>query len=599
MQQMLTDINKAYDCAGLRRPIVQGSIFENCDSITANIKIPSSVILAFKDHIPASLRSIYLDNNNNPKLVYFRKYKIVHGPNNSWYSNCPNITKIEAKMWFYHLAKLYVDLGYKSIHMGQMEGWAATDDASFTHTRIVLKAIRKYAKSKNTFILMTEENKKALKVNDTFLFDHDIRALRPREVSNPSVCGDWNNSNPLINYLQASPCANDLYPAIIDSFVINTRGIAGGYSPLNGCYLELMPYSTYFDFGGGTSTTAGVPSDGCNNTHSTWGWEDTKWFAFHMGSQCRLYWMGDAIKRLRNFHKGHGFMILPGLLHCKMQEQYNNASLGINPTADARYLMSDDTSMMRVLKTGWAPNNQITISNSVICTQNSNNYCDANMTKATGYNTYRFKVTNPDNTTIYTWHIQNPNGTWQPFTYGTSREFSPSVDGNYKITVRQDNLGGYTSSTYYGIKENTYTINLVKQCCATVSGAVLKMSKDESAEMKEIDNNSDYYQYIDNNKYYQATELKNTSSFPLPSLSIYPNPSNRSIRIGFSGINCDSYTIQIYNLSGTRVMNILRSQDDMKKEIDISHFSNGLYLVKIIGDDGVIQTAKFEKNNQK
>ena len=63
-------------------------------------------------------------------------------------------------MWFYYLAKIYIDLGYKSIHMGQANLWGDKTN-NFAHTISIIGKIRSYASFQNTFVLLTEENFKS------------------------------------------------------------------------------------------------------------------------------------------------------------------------------------------------------------------------------------------------------------------------------------------------------------------------------------------------------------------------------------------------------------------------------------------------------
>ena len=57
------------------------------------------------------------------------------------------------------------------------------------------------------------------------MFDYDSRALRPREISNPQVCGD-NSCDNFLNpyYFTNTPCGAEQYPAIIDKCVITNMG---------------------------------------------------------------------------------------------------------------------------------------------------------------------------------------------------------------------------------------------------------------------------------------------------------------------------------------------------------------------------------------
>jgi hypothetical protein len=54
---------------------------------------------------------------------------------------------------------------------------------------------------------------------------------------------------------------------------------------------------------------------------------------------------------------------------------------------------------------------------------------------------YTFSATEPDLSSIVTWHIQKPDSTWESITYGASREYLPENSGYYTVAMRQENAG--------------------------------------------------------------------------------------------------------------------------------------------------------------
>lgn len=435
MQQVVTDINAAYDCRGLKRPVIQGTIFEHVANGVAQIPIPPAIIMAYSKE-PGFEKKYYLDAQGNARTgLHFSLERIRNRKRKLPLSDCPDITRIEARMWFYYLAKLYIDLGYTSIHMGQLNDWARLDQPRYRHTAALLQKIRTYAGVRKTFVLLTQENFRALKYpgTDTFMFDYDSRALRIRELSDPQVCGDFNCSQPAVDYFRYTPCSAEAYPAVIDSCVLAAQGNSGGYHPVYHTYIPAQPYNTYFDFGPGNYADTGKASSGCdpNPRWGTWGWDDTKWFALKIGQACRTFWLGAAISKVRQYSNEAGFMSVPGLLTIPMPENNDRYLSGHNPTAGASYLLPDEKEALQEVLRQWAPEDKAAI------------ILEPGTVNAPQRKGYTFRVQHADNTTVYTWHIQNPDGSWQPHTYGSRRYFEPPADGLYSVYLRQDNLGQY------------------------------------------------------------------------------------------------------------------------------------------------------------
>jgi hypothetical protein len=65
-------------------------------------------------------------------------------------------------------------------------------------------------------------------------------------------------------------------------------------------------------------------------------------------------------------------------------------------------------------------------------------------------------------------------------------------------------------------------------------------------------------------------------------LDIYPNPAARSIAIEFNTSEISSANIRIMNLQGQQVLTeeLQREGNILRKEIDISFFHDGLYILQ-------------------
>ncbi|MFM7016876.1 MAG: choice-of-anchor V domain-containing protein [Bacteroidota bacterium] len=70
------------------------------------------------------------------------------------------------------------------------------------------------------------------------------------------------------------------------------------------------------------------------------------------------------------------------------------------------------------------------------------------------------------------------------------------------------------------------------------------------------------------------------------SLSLYPNPSNGNITIDYTG----EYTLKVYNLLGEVVFENFFQHTNANQSVDLSHLTNGMYLVSLVTADNVIST---------
>ncbi len=111
-KQLVYDINAAYDCKGIPRPVIQGSIFEHIDSSIDSITIPCDIINAFRNDEGFD-PNYYLDVAGNCKSVNYDYSRLILG---SGFQDAasPDIAKIEARMFFYHMATAYINSDYKS-----------------------------------------------------------------------------------------------------------------------------------------------------------------------------------------------------------------------------------------------------------------------------------------------------------------------------------------------------------------------------------------------------------------------------------------------------------------------------------------------------
>ncbi|MBO2010914.1 T9SS type A sorting domain-containing protein [Hymenobacter negativus] len=175
LERTITAINAAYDCEGLRRPIIQASIFESITRDTPAGQMPDStkdgihqitispiVIDEFRDEIfSLNEQTRYFRLNadgtytakTDVKFDFLRiAYPCSTGSDGS-ISYSPDAFQLEGRMWLFHEAKCLVDVGITAIHMGQTGIWAkirmATNEAARTlalqQAASVVTHIRNYA----------------------------------------------------------------------------------------------------------------------------------------------------------------------------------------------------------------------------------------------------------------------------------------------------------------------------------------------------------------------------------------------------------------------------------------------------------------------
>jgi hypothetical protein len=81
----------------------------------------------------------------------------------------------------------------------------------------------------------------------------------------------------------------------------------------------------------------------------------------------------------------------------------------------------------------------------------------------------------------------------------------------------------------------------------------------------------------------------NTSKFDHSAeITLYPNPSKEILNFKTNN-DISVNSIEIYNMSGQLVMNIINAKNS--KSVDISRLSQGSYIIKIITNNGVLKNV--------
>jgi hypothetical protein len=191
------------------------------------------------------------------------------------------INNLEVQMWFYFLAKSYIDIGCEAFHLGQV-GLIGADDPDKTHYAAFLQKIRDYAKTnaRRHYILLDGHTPTGGMLKDgVSLLDFNSFPLRIKEVVDKPMQG-------ILEVGYSDAIYQRSLPAISPS----------GWKAENG-----MPYLVEFD-NFGLSRTPGVAN---LDDHFTWGYDDITWFAMQ-SEEDRNQWLWYAFDWLReNDPNGH------------------------------------------------------------------------------------------------------------------------------------------------------------------------------------------------------------------------------------------------------------------------------------------------------
>ena len=90
----------------------------------------------------------------------------------------------------------------------------------------------------------------------------------------------------------------------------------------------------------------------------------------------------------------------------------------------------------------------------------------------------------------------------------------------------------------------------------------------------------------------EFVQALSTTTFEANSISLYPNPSNNTITITNNNSVEKISKVAIYDISGKIIYSLYNSVDSTIN-IDVSHFSKGMYLVKLLSENNAKVTKKL------
>ncbi|MDB6129804.1 MAG: hypothetical protein JWM04_911 [Verrucomicrobiales bacterium] len=252
--------------------IFQAAAFEIVTKNVEGLAIPKEVFVAFGQ--PVTNRNFHYED-----MLYADKRFVNHWGNGS----VPDMSRLETKMWFYFLARSYLDVGIEAIHFGQV-GLMDKNDPGHTHWIEMLEKVRDYAHkhARRHFVVCDAHTPTGGYVEGgKLLFDFHSFPLRIAEVENEPFKGVIKVGN-------------------ADSIFLKSKG---GMTP-SGWVCTNLPYLVEFDNFG--RRNPGKPS----KSPYIWGWDEITWFSL-MPEKERNEWLVYAWEWVKKTDS-NGHLQMPG-----------------------------------------------------------------------------------------------------------------------------------------------------------------------------------------------------------------------------------------------------------------------------------------------
>jgi hypothetical protein len=198
----------------------------------------------------------------------FRMADIVYadGQPRGGITNVPDMSRLEARMWFYFLACNYITIGIEAVHFGQV-GLMSQNDPGYTYWMDMLTKVRAYARqnARRHLILCNAHTPagSTFVVNGRTMFD--VNAFPLRMVQSGTTC-----------------CNAALQVGYQDALWGKSKG---GITP-SGWSCASLPWLAEFDnFGGRTPGVSSQPG-----TIFIWGYDEITWIAIQTEA-ARAAWL--------------------------------------------------------------------------------------------------------------------------------------------------------------------------------------------------------------------------------------------------------------------------------------------------------------------
>lgn len=201
-------------------------------------------------------------------------------------SSVPDVSRPETKLWFYFLARSYMEVGCEAIHYGQVELMNG-NDPKLDHWAEVLDQARRIAakRARRHFMLFDAHVPRGGFVRDgRLLFDFHSFPLRIEE-------------------LPEKPGEAQLRMGYTDALYGRSKG---GLTP-SGWRCEHLPYLVEFDNYGRSRK----PGEAGQGRFWVWGWDEITWFS-QQPADCQDKWLRYAWNWVRE-HDREGYLQMPGM----------------------------------------------------------------------------------------------------------------------------------------------------------------------------------------------------------------------------------------------------------------------------------------------
>jgi hypothetical protein len=256
--------------------VLEACIFEIVSRQVEQVPVPDWAFEAFK--LPVEKRNFRYDD-----IIY------PEGQGRKWGANAavPDVSKPETKLWFYFLARSYIDLGFEGIHWGQVELMNHNDRGNASWEQ-VLTMTRDYAKehARRHMILCNGHTPSGgLVRGEKLLLDFHAFPLRVMEVPDKPE------------------------EAILKvGFSDGIYGHSKGGLTFSGWQCEHLPYLVELDNYGVSKHPSKPNEQGSFNW--VWGYDEISWFA-HQNAEYRSNWLNYAWDWVRKTDT-NGWLEMPG-----------------------------------------------------------------------------------------------------------------------------------------------------------------------------------------------------------------------------------------------------------------------------------------------
>ena len=273
--------------------ILQGAIFEVVTRDVDNVPVPATVFKEFG--VPQESR-----NFSYKAMLYPFGHRHNHWSKGS---SVPDMSRLETRMWFFYVAKRWIDMGIEAIHFGQveiMDDW----DRSHRHWRDIMKRIRAYAKknARRHMVLSDAHVPSGGIVHDgKLMFDLHSFPSRPKSV-------------------KGQPYKAILEKGFSDSIYGRSKG---GTTP-SGWKCDALPYIVEID-NFGVSDHPGQYRE--SDRIHVWGWDEINWF-IKRPEDYRNEWLEYAYDWVRKTDQ-NGYFQLP-------LRRFEHYSASMNPPKGMR-----------------------------------------------------------------------------------------------------------------------------------------------------------------------------------------------------------------------------------------------------------------------